>query len=297
MKIAIFASDQGEKALHLHEFFKEGNRVILDIVYTDNPKAPIIEKMRAEGIEVVVLTPGSDGEQMAETLRNRDVELLVLDEFRGVLPSAVKEAYGEAIIEPSSPQNAPLEVITTVDRQNAALRNRQAEAHAQEVISREKEENRDKVSDADHEWAEVLEVDIDSRETPKEESPKINPPEYQDPQPQYREPFQTQYGPSPSGQGPTPPPYGQPGPQNVSNPSEPMPDTYLVWSVIITILCCLIPGIVAIIYSASVSSKYFRGDIEGAKRASRNAQIWCIISIVTGIIWATLYIPLSLLLP
>lgn len=297
MKIAIFASDQGEKALHLHEFFKEGNRVILDIVYTDNPKAPIIEKMRAEGIEVVVLTPGSDGEQMAETLRNRDVELLVLDEFRGVLPSAVKEAYGEAIIEPSSPQSAPLEIITTVDRQNAALRNRQAEAQAQEVISREKEENRDKVSDADHEWAEVLEVDIDSRDTPKEESPKINPPEYQDPQPQYREPFQTQYGPSPSGQGPTPPPYGQPGPQNVSNPSEPMPDTYLVWSVIITILCCLIPGIVAIIYSASVSSKYFRGDIEGAKRASRNAQIWCIISIVAGIIWATLYIPLSLLLP
>ncbi|MCH5213663.1 MAG: CD225/dispanin family protein [Muribaculaceae bacterium] len=75
-----------------------------------------------------------------------------------------------------------------------------------------------------------------------------------------------------------------------------MPDTYLVWSVIITILCCLIPGIIAIIYSSSVSSKYFAGDIEGAKRASRRAQIWCIVSVVAGIIWATLYLPLTLFL-
>ena len=75
-----------------------------------------------------------------------------------------------------------------------------------------------------------------------------------------------------------------------------MPDNYLAWSVIVTILCCLIPGIIAIIFSASVSSKYYRGDLEGARRASRNAQIWCIISIVSGIIWATLYIPLALFL-
>lgn len=73
-----------------------------------------------------------------------------------------------------------------------------------------------------------------------------------------------------------------------------MPETYLVWSVIITILCCLIPGIIAIIYSASVSSKYYQGNLEGAKRASRMAQIWCIVSVVTGIIWATLYLPLAL---
>lgn len=75
-----------------------------------------------------------------------------------------------------------------------------------------------------------------------------------------------------------------------------MPETYLVWSVIITLLCCLIPGVVAIIFSASVSSKYYAGDIEGARRASRNAQIWCIVSIIAGIVWATLYMPLTLFL-
>lgn len=76
--------------------------------------------------------------------------------------------------------------------------------------------------------------------------------------------------------------------------NEPMPSTYLVWSVICTILCCFIPGIVAIINSTKVSSRYFEGDIEGARRASRNAEIWIIISFVLGVITNTLYIPLSI---
>lgn len=76
--------------------------------------------------------------------------------------------------------------------------------------------------------------------------------------------------------------------------SEPMPSTWLVWSVICTILCCFIPGVVAIIQSSRVSSKYFAGDIEGAKRASRNAEIWIIISFVLGVLSNTLYLPLAL---
>lgn len=77
-------------------------------------------------------------------------------------------------------------------------------------------------------------------------------------------------------------------------PAEPMPPTYLVWSVVCTILCCFVPGIVAIIQSAKVSGKYYAGDIEGAKRASRNAEIWIIISFVLGVISNTLYVPLTL---
>ena len=76
--------------------------------------------------------------------------------------------------------------------------------------------------------------------------------------------------------------------------SEPMPPTYLVWSVVFTILCCFVPGIVAIIQSAKVSGKYYAGDLEGAKRASRNAEIWIIISFVLGVISNTLYVPLTL---
>ncbi|MDE5886954.1 MAG: CD225/dispanin family protein [Muribaculaceae bacterium] len=74
-----------------------------------------------------------------------------------------------------------------------------------------------------------------------------------------------------------------------------MPPSYLVWSVVITVLCCMIPGIVAIIYSSQVSTKYYSGDIEGAKRSSENAQIWIIVSFVLGVLSSTLYLPIALI--
>lgn len=81
---------------------------------------------------------------------------------------------------------------------------------------------------------------------------------------------------------------------NPGNTNEPMPPTYLVWAVVCTMLCCFIPGIVAIINATKVSSRYYAGDLEGARRASRNTEIWIIVSFVLGLITATVYIPLTL---
>ncbi len=72
----------------------------------------------------------------------------------------------------------------------------------------------------------------------------------------------------------------------------PMPKSYLLWAVLSTALCCMIPGIVAIFYSAKVSSKYYAGDYAGAERASHNAEIWIIVSFVLGVLSNTLYLPL-----
>lgn len=83
-------------------------------------------------------------------------------------------------------------------------------------------------------------------------------------------------------------------PRSMTLQSEQMPPTYLVWSIIMTILCCTIPGIVAIIFSAKVSSKYYEGDLDGSRRASHNAEIWIIISFVLGVLSNTLYLPLAL---
>lgn len=76
---------------------------------------------------------------------------------------------------------------------------------------------------------------------------------------------------------------------------EPMPPSYMIWAVLSTLCCCMPAGIVAIVFSASVSTKYFSGDIEGARRASHRVEIWVIVSIVAGIIFNALYAPLSLL--
>ena len=74
-----------------------------------------------------------------------------------------------------------------------------------------------------------------------------------------------------------------------------MPRNYLLWSVLTTILCCFAAGIVALVFSTQVTSRYYRGDYAGAEQASRNAQIWIIASIVLSVISNTLYVPLMLI--
>lgn len=84
-----------------------------------------------------------------------------------------------------------------------------------------------------------------------------------------------------TGGAPLPPP---PAPSAPSKPMPPKPNTYLVWSILSVILCCMIPGIVAIIYSAKVTSRYEQGDYEGSMQASESAELWLIITIVCGLV-------------
>lgn len=103
------------------------------------------------------------------------------------------------------------------------------------------------------------------------------------PQPPRPEPYRPELQrPQPYTSGaPLPPP---PAPAAYSKPMPPKPPTYLVWSIISVILCCMIPGIVAIIYSAKVTSRYEEGDYEGSMRASESAELWLIIAIVCGLV-------------
>lgn len=78
--------------------------------------------------------------------------------------------------------------------------------------------------------------------------------------------------------------------------SEKMPPSYMVWAILSLVLCCMPAGIVAVIMSSQVSSKFYQGDIRGAQRASRNAEIWIIISFVLGVMANTLYLPFLFLL-
>ncbi len=119
----------------------------------------------------------------------------------------------------------------------------------------------------------------------------------------YNSPSQNQPENMKEGQFEAPVPGGtQPNPQAGFQPQEPtgqtpekMPSTYLVWSVIMTILCCLPAGVVAIIFSCQVSSKFYAGDFAGAMQASERAQIWIIVSFVLGVMANTLYLPLMML--
>ncbi len=64
---------------------------------------------------------------------------------------------------------------------------------------------------------------------------------------------------------------------------------YLVHSILLTVLCCLPFGIVAIVYAAQVNSKLQLGDIAGATEASNQAKRWCWIGFICGLVPLLLY--------
>ncbi|MGB5930048.1 MAG: CD225/dispanin family protein, partial [Cyclobacteriaceae bacterium] len=67
------------------------------------------------------------------------------------------------------------------------------------------------------------------------------------------------------------------------NESKP-PKTWLVESILATILCCLPFGVVGIINAAKVESRFYAGDIAGAEHASKEAGKWTKIAAVVGIV-------------
>lgn len=324
--IAIFASGNGSNAVNLVKVFNSGSRIRVALCLTDKENAPVIEKMRELGVETLYF-PRSIWRDNPETILNvlhqHDIKLIALAGFLCFVADPIVEAfegrilnihpsllpaYGgngmhganvhKAVIEAGeSKSGATVHIVTSevdagpivVQREVPVLPDEtpeslEAKVHEVEylifpeaivktVAQLTPPEPPKSVDDA---WAETLGVPNNVPPVPK----SAPSPAYSGNPNNLSEPISLKINPAtaPMGQG----------------AAEPMPPTFLVWSVVATILCCFIPGIVAIINSAKVSSKYYAGDIEGARRASRNAEIWIIISFVLGVISNTLIVPLQL---
>lgn len=68
------------------------------------------------------------------------------------------------------------------------------------------------------------------------------------------------------------------------NQQQPRPQNYLVLAILTTIFCCLIPGIVSIVYAAKVNGLYAEGRYDEAMAASRNAKTWGLVGLGLGIL-------------
>lgn len=83
--------------------------------------------------------------------------------------------------------------------------------------------------------------------------------------------------------------YGPPMPGYAPPPPGGPIKNYLVQSILVTLFCCLVPGIVAIVYSSQVSAKERAGDWVGAQNASRSAMIWCWVAVGLGLFSILMY--------
>lgn len=73
------------------------------------------------------------------------------------------------------------------------------------------------------------------------------------------------------------------------------PSTYLVLSIIVTILCCLPFGIIGIIYASKVDSCWNAGNFDEARENSRKAKTWDLVGLVLGFVTYLIYILLIFL--
>ena len=87
----------------------------------------------------------------------------------------------------------------------------------------------------------------------------------------------------------------KPQPQQETAPAEPCPPNYLVWTVLVTVMCCVPLGVISLIYSSQVKTKYNAGDIEGAKKASSKTELWLMLAFVLGLIYQPFSVVMSLL--
>jgi predicted secreted protein len=102
---------------------------------------------------------------------------------------------------------------------------------------------------------------------------------------------------SDAGYTPPPPPpgsdgggYAAPPPPSGGGFGGAPPDNKLVWSILVTLFCCLPFGIVAIIKSAEVNSKWASGDHAGAQQSAADAGKWIKWSVIAGVVVALLYL-------
>ena len=76
--------------------------------------------------------------------------------------------------------------------------------------------------------------------------------------------------------------------KSVAPATEQVPN-HMVGAILTALFCCQIGGIVAIVYAAQVNSKLARGDIEGARAASKTANTWITVNIIVGLIGVLIY--------
>lgn len=331
-RIAILASGNGTNAENIVKRFHAGSRIRIVVTLVNRPDAGAIQRMENLGVPVEYI-PNSiwrnEPLKIVEILQKYDTDLVVLAGFMLKVAPEIIEAYrGRMInIHPSLlpkfggkgmyGHHVHEAVIAAGETQSGVTVHQVAEDLDTGSIVMQ-----DKLDIVPGETAESLEEKIHKIEydlLPRaivavveklEAEDNDNPDHSKEPQTEVKtqteewaETLGLEYDPQRVVKN-TPPPF-QPAPPafNISSGnshienriSEPMPPTYLLWSVIMTLCCCTIPGIIAIIFSAKVSSRYYAGDIDGARKASSTAEIWIIVSFVLGVLSATLYAPLSMI--
>ncbi|XP_016818649.2 proline rich transmembrane protein 1B [Cricetulus griseus] len=99
------------------------------------------------------------------------------------------------------------------------------------------------------------------------------------------------------------PAYGSPmagGPAPMQVEHRPLPKDFMMESVLVTLFCCLLTGLIAIVYSHETRAALGRGDLAQAEEASRKARSLVLFSLLFGVFVSTswvIYVVVALYFP
>jgi phosphoribosylglycinamide formyltransferase-1 len=94
-KIAILASGSGSNAEKIAEYFKHSSTICVDSIYTNNPKAGVVERASRLGIPCFSFTRDEFQHPagLLKQLTERSIDLVVLAGFLWLIPAPLVEAY------------------------------------------------------------------------------------------------------------------------------------------------------------------------------------------------------------
>lgn len=98
--IAVFASGNGSNAQRLAEFFQRDGSAAVRVIYSNNPKAYVLERARMLGIPSAVFSRQSfyESQELLTDIASRSIDWIVLAGFLWLIPDYLLKAYRGRII-------------------------------------------------------------------------------------------------------------------------------------------------------------------------------------------------------
>ncbi len=102
-RISLFASGSGTNVQNIIEYFSDNENVIVDSVWSNNPKAFVLNRARSLGVETFVFTKDEfhNDSKVVEELKKRNVDFVVLAGFLWLIPVNLIQSFPIINIHPA----------------------------------------------------------------------------------------------------------------------------------------------------------------------------------------------------
>ncbi len=99
-KIAIFASGSGTNAENLIKFFKENKKIEISFIFSNNKNAYVLERAKNHNIKYHIFsrTEFYDNQNILRTLKENEIDFIVLAGFLWLIPEYLIDEYPNRII-------------------------------------------------------------------------------------------------------------------------------------------------------------------------------------------------------